>query len=378
MAIDLQSFAAKLRRYREQFDQSVEDVAARTGIDPSSLEAMEQATQEPTGDEVLILADYFRCDFRFFISNDGVSPIDQTEKLFRIHGDDLSPQDRWAVQEFLFLCENEQYLNEQLSSIPPRPFTFEKRGSFQKGHGIEAAKALRSHLGYSADHVPDVFHDLRTLGIHVFRRRLENSKLSGLYLRHPTAGKCVLVNYDEDVFRQRFTAAHEAAHAILDDEEDFVVSFKSWDRRDLREIRANTFANRFLVPPGLIDRIKGELDEERMLNVAKQLKVNVEVLVIGLREADRLSETEAARFKMVRVPSEAKDDPELPATLLPKVRERRRALLEKGLSFSYVGLCERSYREGVISAGRLAEVLLVDEAELADIGELFDLRLDHA
>jgi hypothetical protein len=81
---------------------------------------------------------------------------------------------------------------------------------------------------------------------------------------------------------------------------------------------------------------------------------------------------------MVRVPSEAKDDPELPATLLPKVRERRRALLEKGLSFSYVGLCERSYREGVISAGRLAEVLLVDEAELADIGELFDLRLDHA
>lgn len=378
MALDLESFATKLRRYREQFGQSVDDLADRTGIEPSSLQAMEDATQEPTGDEVLILADHFRCDFRFFISNEVIAPIDQTEKLFRLHGNDLSPDDRWAVQEFLFLCENEQFLMDQLGVTRKPPFVFKKRDNFFKGHAIDAASLLRKHLGYGDQHVPDVFHDLRSLGIHVFRRRLKNSDLSGLYLRHPTAGRCVLVNYEEDVFRQRFTAAHETGHAILDEEEDFVVSFKLRDRGEPREFRANTFANRFLFPPGLAQRFPVEIDEERLLDAAQQLKVNADVVVIGLQAADRLSKEEAARFKDVRLPRSAKTDPDLPASLPARTRERRKALLERGLSTAYVNLCEQAYREGIISGGRLAEVLLVDEAELGEVGELFDLRLDNA
>jgi len=33
------------------------------------------------------------------------------------------------------------------------------------------------------------------------------------------------VNYSEDVYRQRFTAAHELAHAIFDSDDSAVVSF---------------------------------------------------------------------------------------------------------------------------------------------------------
>jgi Zn-dependent peptidase ImmA (M78 family) len=60
----------------------------------------------------------------------------------------------------------------------------------------------------------DVYADFRSIGIHVFRRKLGNSKISGLFIMHPVAGKCALVNSNEDVYRQRFSAAHETIHRL--------------------------------------------------------------------------------------------------------------------------------------------------------------------
>ena len=47
---------------------SLDDVASSTGIDIERLQSIEDGQVEPTGDEVLILADYYRCDFKHFIS----------------------------------------------------------------------------------------------------------------------------------------------------------------------------------------------------------------------------------------------------------------------------------------------------------------------
>ena len=45
---------------------------------------------------------------------------------------------------------------------------------------------------------------------------------------------CILVNYNDDPFRQRFSAAHEVAHAIFDlESEDFIISFSQWNKQDL-------------------------------------------------------------------------------------------------------------------------------------------------
>jgi len=57
------------------------------------------------------------------------------------------------------------------------------------------------------------------------------------------------VNHSEDVYRQRFSAAHEMAHAIFDTDEVASVSYFSPHGKDLREVRANRFASCFLMPP---------------------------------------------------------------------------------------------------------------------------------
>ena len=61
-------------------------------------------------------------------------------------------------------------------------FPFIPTGTYFKEHAERAAGRIAARaLGYSDVAVPvDVYADLRKIGIHVFRRRLENSKISGL------------------------------------------------------------------------------------------------------------------------------------------------------------------------------------------------------
>lgn len=379
MPLNLELLGSKLRRYREQFELSIDEVSQATGIPGQSLSAFENAARQPTGDEILILADFFKCDYKFFVSNERLAPFEQTETLFRLHGGQLSKDDRWAIQEFLFLCECEEFLMTQLPGNDRQLFSFVKEGSYFKGHGEKAAVALRQHLGYKSHEVGrNVYQDLRRIGLHVFRRRLHNSNISGVFIKHPIAGKCLLINYSEDIYRQRFTAAHEAGHAILDDE-DFSLSFTMWDGHNFSEIRANTFASHFLMPPEFLKAIPDALvwNQEKALDWASKLRVNTEPLAYALKAVGLLSPQNEEEIKSVRIPMSSKIDPELSGDLSSASRARKQELIARGLSGFYVGLCFDAYSGGIISAGRLAEMLLLSEPELAPIAALYGRKLDH-
>lgn len=375
MSFDLALFGSKLRKYREQFDNSLDEISSATGLSAEDLESLENGKRKPTGDEILIIADYYKCDYQFFISNEQLAPFEQTQELFRKHGNEITKDDRWAIQEFLFLCECEQFLfDEILPQKQLKCFEFEKMGTFYKKHGEDAARELRKHLGYSINKVGhDIYEDFRSLGVHIFRRQLHNSKISGLYIKHPTAGKCVLVNYSEDVYRQRFTVAHETAHSILDHEEDFIVSFK-WDTENLIEVRANTFASHYLMPPEFLQRIPDARiwDVKKAIDWANRLKVSTEALAYALKNAQLISEEIVEEIKSERVPPNMKSDPELPDDLSSQSRQRIEQCLRKGLSRFYVGLCFDAYESSIISAGRLAEMLLICESELKEMANLYN------
>jgi len=381
MSFDLKSLGNKLKKYREQLELTIDELSSDTGIPIQRLSDFEEGKREPTGDEILIFSDRFKCDYNFFISNEKLTPFEKTEILYRKFGDEFSKEDRWAIQEFLYLCECEEYL---LKSLPQykskiKQFQFVKKGNYFKKHGWDSAAALRKFLGYKDIEVPrDIYTDFRNIGIHIFRRKLSNSNISGLYIKHPTAGKCVLVNYDEDVYRQRFTVAHEAGHAILDDSEDPVVSFKSSESYE--EIRANNFASHFLIPPEFLKNLNNtniKWDEETVIKWANELRVNIQALVFALENAKIISNSQSRKFRKLKIPNEWKIDPELPENLLTKERKKRKELLQKGLSTFYVKLCFEAYRGGLISIGRLVEMLLTSEYELASFVKLFGERLKY-
>ncbi len=381
MAIDLAVFAERLQQYREQLEESREEVSQSTGISIDRLKDLEAGVLRPTGDEVLILADHWKCDFQSLLSK-GDSPLDETKILYRKYGNAFSKQDRRAVQEFLYFCEIEEFLSKELDQ-PVREFKFNPSGRYYKGHGEQAAHALRTFLDINDQGRPkvilDVYSTFRSLGVHVFRRKLENSNISGLFIIHPTAGHCLLINYDEDVYRQRFTAAHEMAHSIFDAPEEVVVSL-STSRADLKEIRASRFASCYLMPPDMLKRLPKDpklWTQSDAIHWANQFKVSCDALGIALREASVIDDRTSDRIRSYRVPLRDKVDPELGSTLSETGRTKKRRLLERGLSDFYAKLCFEAHYRGLISTGRLAEALFSSEKELHEIAPLYGTQLRY-
>lgn len=365
MSFDLNVFAKELRNLREKLNTDWQSIAQDIHLSEERLIALENAEGVPTGDEVLILADYFMVDFRVLISGKK-SPSDyQTEILFRSHGNHLTTADRRAIQEALFLCESEAYMRRQLNRAPRKPFTFEKKGGFFKKHGEAAAASLRRHLGFKPERIPsDIYSDFRGLGLHVFRRWFHNRDISGMCIRHPEIGHCILINYTEDPYRQRFTAAHEVAHAILDNYKDVVFTLENYEGTELSEVRANTFASRFLMPPEFLQKIPSNSSwtPEKAVQWANHMKVSTEALGYALFDADLIDKQTRRMIQNTRVPAVDKIDPELPNSLTEEQKNRRQGHLKRGLSTYYVNLCLEAFDNDLISVGKLAEVLLTAPA----------------
>lgn len=380
MPLDPLIVARKLKQARELQSLSVSAVSEATGVVAERIALVEAGESPATGDEVLILANYYRHDFRDFLNDNRPAPFEKTDILYRRHGDAFTAEDRRAIQEFLYLCEIEATL-ETLLTISKQSFSFAPSGTFFKAHGEPAARALRSHLGYAANEIPrDVFADFRRIGVHIFRRRLVNSDISGLYIEHPIAGHCVLVNYDEDLYRQRFSASHEAAHVIFDSSESVMVTFRRdssrYDANDLREVRANRFASCYLMPPDQLPRLP-QWTLDQATEWAQRLRVSTTALSIALREASLIDDKTAQAIRSVRVPSTEKIDPEAPQNLTDSQRARRIALLQRGLSDYFVGLCFDAHQQGKISAGRMSEALLADHVELREISVLYGRSIQN-
>jgi Zn-dependent peptidase ImmA (M78 family)/transcriptional regulator with XRE-family HTH domain len=380
MAFDTKMFGEKLRRYREQLQLSLEEVAKKTGIGESRFRNLEGGLVEPTGDEILIFSDFYKQDYIYFISNQQKAASEQIDILYRQYGGDFSKQDRWAIQEFMFLCECEE-LVFNATEFKKVEFEFISSGDYYKDHGQQAAIKLRTTLGFQpVVAIPNPYQALRKLGVHIFRRKLSNSNISGLFIAHPLAGKCVLINYSEDIYRQNFTLVHEIGHAIFDYQEKINVSYehyKSTQNLDLREIRANEFASSFLIPKEIFNHVKGSLwTDEGFKTLAKRLQVNAEPLSIAMMNAGAITSIQQKHFRTLKLSVSDKIDPEL-KDLSPKMYDAKSELLQKGINDFYVRKCYDAYSKGLISSGRLADMMLCDENELVSVLKLFNLQLSY-
>lgn len=134
------------------------------------------------------------------------------------------------------------------------------------------------------------------------------------------------------------------------------------------------------MPPAFLQRIPepSQWNSEKAIHWANTLKVSTEALAIALSEAGLIDAATMGIIRGVRVPQETKEDPELPATLSPRPQARKKELLQRGLSNYYVNLCFEAYRESIISAARVAEMLLLDgDAELRELAELYGETLQY-
>lgn len=375
MSLNLAVLGGKVAAYRRDISDTVEEVAAATGVAIERIAAIEAGEAEPTGDEILILSDYFRCDYKVFLTDDALPNAPSTQTLYRAKSADFGKEDRRAIRDFIYLCETEHELEQELGRLT---VSFELPIDVRTRSATDAAvAAVRARLAYGERGLPlDVFGACRKLGARVFRRSLGNSDISGLFVVHPIAGKCILVNSSEDAYRQRFSAAHELAHALFDAGEVARISLKS-EKGDPVERRANSFASAFLMPPHLLHSLPSPetWSDDDARRWANEFKVSCDAFGIGLRKAGVVSHEASRRIRSLRVSHSDKVDPELPAMLSESQHRQKAALLNLGLSDHYVGLCFEAHRNEIISTGRLAEALLLSHGELQEVAALYGRAL---
>jgi Zn-dependent peptidase ImmA (M78 family) len=181
------------------------------------------------------------------------------------------------------------------------------------------------------------------------------------------------VNYSEDIYRQRFTAAHEGGHGIIDRGDDVIVTFAR-QNNNLVETRANTFSSRYLLPREVVTQIPAKTwNQAEIVKWAGQFKVSTTALAIALKEFRIIDDQAVNDLRQARVPAHQKTDPEL-ANLPEQIAARKESLLQRGLTNFYVELCLEALSRGIVSTGRAAEMLLMDNLELKEIAELFGQR----
>ncbi len=377
MAYNHTNIAQKLLRCRNNMGLDKAEVSNLAGIDVARIEALESGMVESSGDEILILADIYKEDFRYFISNQNLSSAETVDELYRLNGS-ISNTDKQAIQSFIFHSANEQGLLDSLGK-KKEVFVLPQINNVRiwKSDGIKVAQALRNFLGYkNIDAYRNLYYDFRRIGLHIFRVKLEDSNLSGLFVKHPIADKCVLVNFDENLYRQNFTLCHEVGHALMDGS-SYNVSYQA--QKDFREYRANAFASEFLMPQAIIKQISpSSLNPETIVRYATQFRVNVQAFLIALDNAGVITSDKRAEYDRMKlkVPRTEQDDYELEG-LTDYLKESYKMMFDRGITPYYVRLCYEAYENGVITVDRMAEILDISLYELPLLLDTLKLKLNN-
>lgn len=370
MALSPKEIGRRIREVADEVGVGKAEIADALGVGQETISKLEMGTLDPIpGDYILVIARLLKTDFRYFISSDLDDVEAETRKLFRKLAAP-SPSDFLAIRRFVSFCMSEKDLEALLSMKRQEDIPTYRTGRtsprLHKDQGRDAAQQERKRLGLGNRPIRNIFETLRSQGIHLFRHSLKDRNLNGVTIQHPQAGVCVLINYDDDLYRQFFSAAHEYCHVLADRgvlaTEGSVVSYRG--RHDLVEVRANNFAAEFLLPTGVFAELKRPKDLDELSSfvrtIALDYGVNTETVAIKLKELGWITDKTLASFQAVRpavIRRTEKTDPDIPPNLTPKQIERRVNAIREGISSYYLELLRRALTEDLITFGRFAEML---------------------
>ncbi|TZE82095.1 helix-turn-helix domain-containing protein [Calorimonas adulescens] len=383
MSFDFKLLGRKIKEARESLLIEKEEVAKYLRCSIEEYEKIENGESSSVdGDTIILISQVLEMDFRYFVSGDYVSAESQIKELFRQNGD-ITKNDRKAIRKFIRLCEEKHNLEGLLSRQKPLPYDYSGYGFRSNNHkyqGITAAYRERKRLNID-DSINDIYGLLRKQKIHIFRRRLEDSNISGVYIKHPIAGHCVLINYSDDIYRQNFSMAHEYCHVLFDSGKEQSITYFNREMNYV-EIRANNFASNFLLPAKGIESINTDTSYEELikiiLDICNHYNVSSKVVVYRLKEKRLISEKLVERLlkdERLIISKSDKIDPEL-AGASKNLHEKLKKIIESGISLEYIELVRNAYQQNEISYGKMLECLQMNIEDAKQLIDLWDVYME--
>jgi len=242
----------RLREARELASISQGEAAEALGLPRTAITQIEGGNRAVSTMELARLADLYRRPVSWFLADAPDAEEDIVVALHRIApGLDADPEVRIEVDRCIQICREgvslESLLGREERDGPPayrEPVPRSTGEAVAQGERVAEQERRRLELGSAP--IADMTELLADQGIWASVVELPQT-MSGLFLHHPSIGMAVLVNAGHVRARQRFSLAHEYAHALMD--RNRVVGVSSADNsRERIEQRANAFAAAFLLP----------------------------------------------------------------------------------------------------------------------------------
>ncbi len=245
------ALGARLRVARKACEMTQGDVADYLDVSRSTVAQMELGNRSVSSLELEKLAYYFGRDIGDFFEKE-FAEEDSLVAMFRAHPEVTSQPD---VPDVLRRClrigrelnnlEHLLEIDKDLGSAASYniPMLRNKRDAVV--HGIRIANEERRRLGLGNNPIPNVADLLETQGILTAQVDMPED-ISGFTLSDSEVGFFIVVNRVHNIWRRRFSYAHEYAHVLMDREKLGTISRFS-ERDSLKEVRANSFAAAFLM-----------------------------------------------------------------------------------------------------------------------------------
>jgi Zn-dependent peptidase ImmA (M78 family)/DNA-binding XRE family transcriptional regulator len=271
MALELSTIGNRLKAARANCGRTQDNAAKELSISRAAVIAIENGERPLTLEELNAFARLYTRPVAEFLEE---RPEDVLVALLRATPElQDGEQAEGAIMRHLAICragaDLERLLGMTMRPVPPAydlPAPTNVAEALEQGNLV--ARQERQRLGLGDNPIPDMADLLTTTGVWASGSRLPE-EMSGLFLRHPTIGMVVLVNFNHGRARKRFSYAHEYGHALLDRSDTATVSTQR-NRTELREVRANAFAAAFLLPAGGVRRFlasRGKGMQSRMETV---------------------------------------------------------------------------------------------------------------
>ena len=276
--MDPEQLGQRLREARKNSGLTQDEVASKLELPRTAVVKIESGERALSTLELANLAElYARPVAEFFeASPSGTAEV----RLFRLLDPALAetPRVRREVKGALSTFEEGVALEKLLGcsgrSAPPHYDLPAPQSAYEAIlQGNEVAEEERERLRLGASPIFYIDELVASEGVWCVGLPLPD-EMSGFFVSGPEVGLAIVVNCSHPRERQRFSYAHEYAHAILDRRSGASVS-KRGNSSDLVEKRANAFAAAFLMPKigvshqvNVLRKGKPRRFEEEMYSVA--------------------------------------------------------------------------------------------------------------
>jgi Zn-dependent peptidase ImmA (M78 family)/transcriptional regulator with XRE-family HTH domain len=270
------------------------EVADRIGVSAAAIGQYETGSSKPRPELIPILAEALDVPMGFFLAGRPMGKIDSSMAHFRALRSTSGVQRNKAlgfagqVWELTYALEK----RVQLPAVDLPGFSAGEvhPGVDLPGDPVGAAQALRRHWGLGKGPVRHLVRQMEAHGIVVSvpsvdegAAKVDAFASAGL----PRPHVVLTPNRADDVFRHRFSAAHELGHLVLHPSSTGDIQL---------EREANVFAAEFLTPRAtMLPLLPRRIDLAKLADLSRTWGVSVKSLIYRCRELGLISEATTSR-----------------------------------------------------------------------------------